>query len=103
MIKEIMGVDFEKETSEGFYIVDVYGTHCGPCKMLAQTLDFMAFDYPFLNILKICSDENREFCKQHKIMGVPTILFVVDGEIKRREVGALPEESLMAIAGEYLY
>lgn len=38
-----------------------------------------------------------------EIMGVPTILFVVDGEIKRREVGALPEESLMAIAGEYLY
>ena len=103
MIREIKGSELEEVTKEGFYIVDVYGKECGPCHVLSQTLESMDFDYPFLDILKICSDDNKEFCKKNKIMGVPTIFFVVDGEIKRREVGALSEDKIMEIAGEFLY
>ena len=103
MIKSINGEEFKESTKEGFSIVDVYGIHCGPCQVLAKTMEELDFDYPFLNILKVCSDDNREFCKEHKIMGVPTIFFVVDGKIKHKEVGALSADKIMEIAGQYMY
>lgn len=103
MIKNITGEEFNEITKEGFSIVDIYGIHCGPCQVLSKTIEELDFDYPFLNIYKLCSDENKEFCREHKIMGVPTIFFVLDGEIKEKEVGAISAEKIMEIAGKYMY
>ncbi|MDO5734326.1 MAG: thioredoxin family protein [Eubacteriales bacterium] len=103
MIKEIKECEFKEVTKEGFCIVDVYGVHCGPCKSLAQTLEAIDFDYPFMNIYKLCADESKDFCKEHKIMGVPVLFFMLNGEIKERKVGAIQADQIMEIASKYLY
>lgn len=103
MIREINQDEFKEATKEGFTLVDVYGEYCGPCKSLAKTLEILDKQFPFMNIVKIESGANKEFAKEHKIFGVPTILFMYDGEIKQTRMGALGEKEIMEIAGEYLY
>ncbi|WP_459129252.1 thioredoxin family protein [Guggenheimella bovis] len=103
MIKEIQGTEFEEATKEGFSIVDIYGSTCEPCKALAKTLEELEFDYPFINIFKINSDQNREFCKKQRILGVPTIFFMKDGKMLEREMGALSLDRILEIASEYMY
>lgn len=102
-MKDIKQEQFQDATAEGFVLVDIYGTYCGPCKALDKVLEQMEVDYPFLNIVKINSDENRELARKLKVMAVPTLLFMKDGELKHRQTGLMSADEIMAIASEYLY
>lgn len=103
MLREINQDQFKEATAKGFVLVDIYGTHCGPCQMLGQTLEALIVDYPFLEVVKLNSDNNKEFCREHKIMAVPTLFFMFDGEIKKRSTGAMSADELIEACGEYLY
>lgn len=103
MIKEINQDQFNAMTKTGFHIVDFYGTHCGPCKVLAKTFESLDVDYPFLSILKINVDNNQEIAAEKRIMAVPTILFIKDGEQIARKSGALSAENIMEIVSPHLY
>ncbi len=102
-MREIDQAEFKEATKEGFIIVDVFGDNCSPCEVLAQRLTVMEEEYSFLNFLKINAHKNRDFAKEYKISGVPTLLFMVDGEEKERAVGALTDQEILDIAGPYLY
>lgn len=103
MIKEINASEFAEVTKEGFSIVDVYGRNCGACVTLDKTLTQLDFDMPFLNIYKLLSDDNKEFCKEHKIMGVPTTFFMFNGEIVDTLNGSFGEDEFLEIAAKYMY
>ena len=103
MIKEINQNNFREEIKEGFHIVDVYGTYCGPCKMLAAVLEQVDKKYSFLSILKLNSDENKELSAEFNIKAVPTILLFEDGELVKRQTGALSESQFMDYIADYLY
>ncbi|WP_158589221.1 thioredoxin family protein [Atopobacter sp. AH10] len=103
MIKEIKQEEFKEAIAEGFVLLDVYGPHCGPCRMLDKTLHILEREYPDMTILKLDSSLNEQFCEENHIVGVPTLFFFFNGELKERLTGALSEDELMEIAGPYLY
>lgn len=103
MIKEINQNSFKEGIKEGFHIVDVYGTYCGPCKMLASILEQVDKKYSFLSILKLNSDENKELASEFNIKAVPTILLFEDGELVKRQTGSLSESQFMDFIADYLY
>ena len=102
-MRDINQSEFQEAVKEGFTLVDVYGDNCTPCVFLHQVLEIIEKEYPFVNIVRLKSEDNPQFCQQYSILGVPTLFFIKDGEIKERKVGALPADEIMEIAGEYLY
>ena len=102
-MKEINQSEFQGAVKEGFALVDVYGDNCGPCVMLAKILEVLEKENPFVNIVKINADSNREFAEEFDIQGVPTILFMYDGKEEDRRLGAISVDEIMKVAAEYLY
>lgn len=84
-------------------IVDFWAPWCGPCKMVAPTLDKIAKEQAGkLLVTKVNTDEDQEWAMQYGVQGIPTMLFVSDGKIIHRQVGALPEGTLRNLVNQFL-
>ena len=70
-------------------MVDFWAAWCGPCKMIAPTIEELAEEYNGkMKVCKLNTDENPEVASQHQIMGIPSLLFFKDGKLIDKIVGA---------------
>ena len=84
-------------------IVDFWAPWCGPCKMVAPILDKLAKEYADkVVVAKVNTDENSEWAQKYGVQGIPTMLFIADGKIVHRQVGALPERMLKEAVAQFL-
>ena len=84
-------------------VVDFWAPWCGPCRMVAPTLDKLAKEKAGkLVVAKVNTDEHSEWAMKFGVQGIPTMLFVVNGKVVHRQVGALPEPTLRAVVDEFL-
>ncbi len=84
-------------------IVDFWAPWCGPCKMVAPTLEKLARELAGkLIVAKVNTDDNPEWASRYGVQGIPTMLFIFNGKILLRQVGALPEGVLRMQVNEFL-
>mgnify|MGYP000408290632 FL=1 len=72
---------------EGRVLVDFYATWCGPCKMVAKTLDQYAEEVSEVKVVKINVDEEADIASEYNIRSIPTLIYFEDGEIIERQTG----------------
>ena len=82
MIKYLEKENLNDVIKSGVWIVDFYADWCGPCKMLGPVLESID-----ANILKINVDTHEELATTYGVMGIPTICFFKDGELKQKVIG----------------
>ena len=72
-------------------VVDFWAPWCAPCRMVAPSLDKLAQEYAGKMIVaKVNTDDDPEWAMKYGVQGIPTLLFVRDGQIVDRIVGAQP-------------
>ncbi len=76
-------------------VVDFWATWCGPCKLIAPFVDELAEEYKdTVNIGKCNIDENTDLPAQFGIRNIPTLLFLKDGVVVDKLVGATSKNAL---------
>jgi len=89
--------DSEVLQSDGLVMVDFWAVWCGPCRMIATTIEELAKEYAGkLKVGKLNTDENPDVAGKYKIMGIPTIIFFKAGQKVDQVVGAVPKPQLKA-------
>lgn len=76
-------------------VVDFWAEWCGPCKMIAPSLDEIAAEMAGqVKIAKLNIDENPELAAQFGVRSIPTLLMFKNGEVAANMVGAAPKSRL---------
>lgn len=90
MEKIVTSQNYEELLAEGLPLVlDFSATWCGPCKKIAPIIEELAGEYEGrVNVGKCDVDDNEELASQFGIRNVPTVLFIKDGNVVDRHVGA---------------
>jgi thioredoxin 1 len=78
-------------------LVDFSAVWCGPCKMLDPIVKQLAGEWQGkVKVVKIDADQNPNVLMQYSVLGIPTLLFFKQGEVKERITGYLPKDKLVA-------
>lgn len=96
---ELTSATWDKEVlqSSGLIMVDFWAVWCGPCRMIAPTVEELSKEYAGkVKVGKLNTDENPDIASRYKIMGIPTIMFFKDGQKVDQVVGAVPKQQLKA-------
>lgn len=91
--------NFDKaiNVSDKIVVIDFFATWCGPCKMLAPVVEQAAEELTDVTFYKVDIDEEMELAQRYQIMSVPTLLFLKNGQVVNKSVGAVPIEQLKDI------
>ena len=71
------------------FVVDLWATWCGPCRMIAPIISELAEEYDGKIVVGKCDvEENDDITFQYSVRNIPTLLFFKDGQLVDKMVGA---------------
>ncbi len=84
-------------------LVDFWADWCGPCRMLAPTLEQIALEKADkLRIVKLDVDANPVTSSTFGVMSIPTMILFKDGKAVKQLVGNRPKDNILAQLEQYI-
>lgn len=96
---KVTKANFESEVlkSEKTVLLDFWATWCGPCRMIAPTVEAVAEEDPDILVGKVNVDEEPDLARAFSIMSIPTLVVIKDGKAVRQAVGVQTKEQILKL------
>ncbi len=97
-VLEVTDANFDEIVlkSELPVMVDLWAVWCGPCKMIHPILEELSEEYEGKALMvKLDVDNNRKTSMKYGIRNIPTVLFIKNGEVVDKQVGAVPKKKFI--------
>jgi thioredoxin 1 len=94
MAKEFNDSNFQNEVlaSEKLTVVDFWAEWCGPCRAIGPVIEDLSKEYAGkINVGKVNVDHNPHVSMNYGITSIPAILFIKNGQVVDKLVGAQPK------------
>lgn len=104
-VNEVSDSSFEKDVlqSDKPVLVDFWAAWCGPCRMLAPTVEAVAEKYADkARVVKLNVDENDKVTQRYGIKGIPTLILFKGGKEEERVVGATSKEAISRMIDKHV-
>ena len=91
--------NFHKEVlnSDKPVLLDFFASWCGPCRMVAPILDEIAEEREDIKVCKVDIDVQPELASRYRIMSVPTLMVLRNGQVMEQSIGAKPKHQILAM------
>lgn len=84
-------------------LVDFWATWCGPCRIVAPTIEQLAAEYEGKAVIgKVDVDHNPQTAMNFGVRSIPTLLFFKNGQVVDQLVGAAPKKMLASKLDTYI-
>lgn len=78
-------------------LIDLYADWCGPCRMVGPVVEELAEEHPEYVFGKVNVDEEPELAMRFRVMSIPMLVVLEDGEVVNSAVGARPKASILEL------
>ncbi len=84
-------------------LVDFFATWCGPCRMIAPSVEELASEYEGRAIVgKVDVDEVPALAQRYGVMSIPTLMVFKNGEAVEQSVGAQGKADIASMIDRHL-
>jgi len=78
-------------------LLDFWAAWCGPCRMIAPIIEEIAAEHPEIKVGKVNVDEEGDLAAAFKVMSIPSLFVVRDGQVTNQSLGAQPKEKILSL------
>jgi len=97
MALELTDSNFQSQVleSDKLTVVDFWAEWCGPCRAIGPVIEELSKEYNGrINVGKVNVDQNPDLSVNYGITSIPAILFIKDGKVVDKQIGAVPKSVL---------
>lgn len=98
-VKQLKAESFDSEAlaGAGKVLVDFYADWCGPCKMMAPTIDDISDENADLRVYKLNVDDAPSVASRYGVMSIPTVIAFENGRELGKLVGVQSKDAVLKL------
>lgn len=78
-------------------VIDLWAVWCGPCRTIAPYIEEIALEFKNRAVVgKLDVDNNPQTTMRFGVRNIPTVLYIKNGEVVDKQVGAVPKSVLVS-------